>query len=424
MSDLLNKLPDSDWRLRDSTRAVMAALEAARSQAPDLTGPLARFVGGCVRNQLLNQKVDDIDIATPLIPLQVIAALETAGIKAVPTGIDHGTITAVADGRPYEITTLRRDVETDGRRAVVAFSTDWTGDAQRRDFRLNAIYADADGTLFDPVGGIADALAGRVVFIGAAEDRIREDYLRILRFFRFSAWYGGGALDADGLAACARLADGMQGLSVERVWKEFKKLLAARDPRNALQAMESSGILRRLMPEAPGAAMLDRLIAAQLNAEPKARTFDPLPRFMALLLEEDKGAIAAARLKMSNEEKDRLAAGLSRDGVAMPPLSERSARAALYRLGPQAFSDRLVLALSNASGDADTARYKTMRAFAQNWTPPKLPVNGDDLARAGVKPGPAMGVTLRAVEQWWIDNDFPSDRKTLLAKAKELSAPF
>jgi poly(A) polymerase len=413
------------WLDSSATSKVMAALEAARAAAPDIDGPMARFVGGCVRNTLLAQAVDDIDIATPLTPQQTVAALEAAGLRVAPTGIEHGTVTAIADGAPFEITTLRRDVETDGRRAVVAFSTDWAEDAQRRDFRLNAIYADLDGAVFDPVGGVADARAGRVVFIGAADDRIREDYLRILRFFRFSAWYAQTSLDEEGFAACARHVDGMAGLSVERIWKELKKLLEARDPRTALHGLEVGGLLRKILPEAPGAAMLDRLIGAQLKLAPNAAAFaraDAMPRFMALVLEAEAGARAAARLKMSNEEKERLAAGLSRNGAPMPPISERAARAALYRLGPQAFQDRLVLTLANAQGEQDLARFKKFNDLARNWTIPKMPIGGDDVLRTGVKAGPHVGAALRAAEEWWIENDFPADRKALLAKAQEAAA--
>jgi poly(A) polymerase len=211
------------------TQAVIHALEAAG-------GPgCARFVGGCVRDALLKRPIGDIDIATTLRPDAVTAALTAAGLKAAPTGIEHGTVTAISSGKPFEITTLRRDVETDGRRAVVAFTEDWAEDAARRDFRLNALYLQPDGTLNDPTGGgIADAHAGRIVFVGDAETRIREDYLRILRFFRFLAWFGRGEPDAAGLAACAALKDGARGLSGERVSKELLKLLAAYDPRPAV----------------------------------------------------------------------------------------------------------------------------------------------------------------------------------------------
>lgn len=233
------------WLESQATRAVMRALEAAGGAG------CARFVGGCVRNSLLGQPVDDIDIATRLRPEQTMAALKAAGLKAVPTGVEHGTVTGVSERRPYEITTLRRDVETDGRRAVVAFTEDWAEDAARRDFRLNALYADAAGTVFDPTGGgLEDAAAGRIVFVRWAETRIREDYLRILRFFRFYAWYGRGEPDAVGLAACAKLKGGMAQLSAERVSKEMLKLLTAPDPRAAVRAMAETGVLAQVLPQA------------------------------------------------------------------------------------------------------------------------------------------------------------------------------
>ena len=232
-----------DWLRDPAGRAVMDALLAAAPGG-------ARYVGGCVRNALLGAAVSDTDIATVLTPARAVAALEAAGIRAVPTGFDHGTVTAVAGKRGFEITTLRKDVATDGRRAVVAFSTDWEEDASRRDFRLNAIYADTDGRLFDPVGGIADALEGRVRFIGEPQARIEEDYLRILRFYRFHAWYGRTPLDADGHAASSRLRAGLRQLSAERVWSELKKLLSAPDPRAVLEAMQEGNVLNEVLPSA------------------------------------------------------------------------------------------------------------------------------------------------------------------------------
>jgi len=243
MTDRLNP-DDHEWMTCPPVQAVIAALQAGKPS--DMPGPAVRFVGGCVRNALLGVKVDDVDVATPLEPQQVIAALEAAGLRAVPTGVAHGTVTAVADGYPVEVTSLRRDVETDGRRAVVAFTQDWTEDSGRRDFRLNAIYADPDGALFDPQDGVADVAARRIVFIGAAEDRIREDYLRILRFFRFRAWYGEGEIDTDAMAACKALVKGMRDLSAERVWKELRKLLGAPNPVAALTDMAAAGVLEQI----------------------------------------------------------------------------------------------------------------------------------------------------------------------------------
>src|ERR1700761_5621664 len=248
-------LPFQAWMTHPATAAVIAALEAAGGEG------CARFVGGCVRNALLRQPVSDVDIATTLTPDVVTKALKDAGLKAVPTGVDHGTVTAVAQGKPFEITTLRGAVETDGRRAVVAFTKDWAEDAQRRDFRLNALYADPAGRLYDPTGGgLGDAHAGRIVFVGEAETRIREDALRILRYFRFLAWYGKGEPDGVALAACQALRDLTANLSAERVSKEFLKLLAAVDPREAVSLMARTGVLTVILPEAQGLARFERLV--------------------------------------------------------------------------------------------------------------------------------------------------------------------
>ena len=246
------RLTDQPWLAAPETRAVIAALEAAGGAGS------ARFVGGCVRNALIGAPVDDIDIATVLTPEAVVAAVTAAGLKAHPTGLAHGTVTVVSRGVPHEVTTLRRDVSTDGRNATVAFTTDWAEDAGRRDFRLNALYADADGEIFDPTGqGVEDALSGRIVFVGDPEIRIREDYLRILRFFRFHAWYGRGPADAQGLKACAELKDGMTRLSAERVSKELLKLLAAPDPAPAVRLMAETGVLDRVLPDHAGLAFVE-----------------------------------------------------------------------------------------------------------------------------------------------------------------------
>ena len=391
------------WLEASATRAVMAALEAAG-------GPgCARFVGGCVRNSLLGQPVDDIDIATLLTPDRTMAALKAAGLKAVPTGVEHGTVTGVSERRPYEITTLRRDVETDGRRAVVAFTQDWAEDAARRDFRLNALYADAEGRVFDPTGGgLADAAAGRIVFVGQAETRIREDYLRILRFFRFYAWYGRGAPDAAGLAACAALKDGMAQLSAERVSKELLKLLAAPDPRPAVRAMNETGVLVQVLPQVQPLTLFQALCDV---------TEDPVLRLSALLpADAGAAAAAAAALRLSNADRDRLTAAVAEGPVVAPDMAPAQARAALYRLGRVAFEDRLARAEAAGGGDGDA-----LRALAADWTPPRPPVNGRDLARLGVPPGPETGRLLKAFEDGWIADDFPVDGHE--ARLKALISP-
>src|SRR5436190_17434591 len=257
MNDSLGLRP---WMTAPATAAVLDALEAAGG--PDC----ARFVGGCVRNAVIGRPVDEIDIATVLTPDETTAALQAAGLKAVPTGVDHGTVTAVSDHRPFEITTLRRDVATDGRRAVVAFTRDWAEDAQRRDFTLNALYAGRDGAIFDPTGhGVADAKAGRIVFVGEPEQRLREDHLRILRFFRFLAWYGKGEPDAAAVAACAALKGEIPSLAAERISKELLKLLAADDPRPAVRLMAETGVLAQVLPDAADLARFEALVEVETD---------------------------------------------------------------------------------------------------------------------------------------------------------------
>lgn len=389
--------PTPDWLTRADTAAVMAALAAAGGQ------DAARFVGGCIRNTLSGHPVSDIDIATRLTPDEVTAALAAAGLKSVATGVDHGTVTAIASGRPFEITTLRRDVETDGRRAVVAFTQDWAEDAQRRDFRLNAIYADRTGTLFDPTGeGVADARAGRIVFVGDARMRVREDYLRILRFFRFFAWFGSGEPDPQAVEACATLKDGLASLAAERVTKELLKLLAAPDPRPAAALMEQTGVLPAILPGAGGLTVFDAMV--DIDA-------DPLLRLAALA--PDAARVAAA-LRLSNAQRDRLTAA---SAAQIAPMDARAARAALYADGAQAFADRAKLAW--AAGRGGEADWAPLLALAQGWARPVLPVTGADAAAAGIAPGPALGAALRTVEAWWVGEDFTPDRAAALAKLRE-----
>lgn len=375
------------WLNAAPARAVMAALEAEGG------GDCARFVGGCVRNALLDQPADDIDIATRLTPDRTLAALEAAGLKAVPTGIEHGTVTAVAAGRPFEITTLRRDVATDGRRAVVAFTADWAEDAARRDFGLNALYADAGGGLHDPTGqGLADLAQRRVVFVGDARARIREDYLRILRFFRFHAWYGRGEPDAEGLAACRDERGGLARLSAERLSRELLKLLAAPDPRGAVAAMAGTGVLAEVLPEAVEPTLFGALVPL---------SDDPIPRLSALLPTEGGTVEAAARrLRLSNAQRERLVAAA---GEAAPDLDPAEARALIYRLGRRAFLDRLARGRA-ARPEVDAS---DLMALAETWSPPRLPVGGRDLARLGVAAGPETGRLLKAFEADWIAADFP-----------------
>ncbi|RIJ14672.1 CCA tRNA nucleotidyltransferase [Henriciella mobilis] len=380
----------------------MAALEAVRPGG-------ARFVGGCVRNAIMDRPVDDIDIATQIEPESVIKALEAAGIRAIPTGIDHGTITAVIDGKPFEITTLRRDVETDGRRAVVAFTEDWAEDAGRRDFRLNALYADRDGTVHDPVGGgIEDAEAGRVIFIGDADMRLREDFLRILRFFRFNAWYGAG-IDADGLAACARQKEGLKKIAAERIWKELHKLLAAPDPTEAVTAMQDSGVLAIFLPEAETLDGLHDLRVSQTLAGVQA---DPMLRLMALIHRSANSVLAVSkRLRLSNAEANRLTMWAADNLPDVSGMNGRQLRQALYWHGKQAVVDR---ALTSGRDVRD------LLFAVRAWKRPEFPVGGDDALAAGLK-GPEIGQALRKLEEWWMAEDFQPGRDQLLERLGKLS---
>ncbi len=391
---MTENLGQPGWMAATATQAVMVALEDAGGMG------CARFVGGCVRNTLLGAPVEDVDIATTLTPEAVTAAVRGAGLKAVPTGIEHGTVTAISEGRPYEITTLRQDVSTDGRRAVVAFTTDWTEDAGRRDFTLNALYAGTDGAILDPIGGgIEDARAGRIIFVGEPERRIEEDYLRILRFFRFLAWYGKGEPDERALLACAALKEGLGQLAAERVSKELLKLLAAPDPQASVALMDEAGVLAMILPAAPDLARLAAVDSA-----------DPLLRLAALLPDEPElGADLAGRLRLSNAERDRLTMAL--DSAATPSPEPAAVRRAVHRFGGQTVADRARL----AGLDGAVAK------LAESWEAPDLPVTGEDALAAGAA-GPAVGVALRAVEAWWAEADFPDDREAALAKLREAIA--
>jgi poly(A) polymerase len=389
-----------------ATRAVVAAL--ARGGRP------VRFVGGCVRDALAGREVSDIDVATLELPARVLELLAAAKIKAVPTGIEHGTVTAIVDGQPFEITTLRRDVETDGRRAVVAFTDSWTEDAARRDFTINALSADPDGTLHDPFGGVADLAAGRVRFVGEAEERIREDVLRILRFFRFHAHYGRGEPDAAGFAACRKLADKLPGLSGERIAAELRRLLAAADPAATLERMRAAGILAPILPEL---ADLARLRGVQAVDEPGAR--DPLLRLAAVLPDDAAVAQAVAeRLRLSNDERAWLALLAAPPAGLWPAQGPAALRRALHRLGPDIVRDLGLLAL--ARGDAAVGRPAV--DAAATWTPVALPIRGQDALDLGVPAGPRVGRLIEAVEAWWEESDYRPDRGACLGKLKELAA--
>ena len=397
------------WMTDARTRAVMRALKEE--------GGDARFVGGAVRNALVGEPVGDTDIATPVVPNDVMRRLKKAGLGAAPTGIEHGTITAIAEGKPFEVTTLRRDVETDGRRAVVAFTTDWKEDASRRDFTMNALYADEDGNIFDYFGGAADLRAGHVRFVGNARTRIREDYLRILRLFRFHAWYGKGEIDADALAASIAGKAGLKSLSGERVQKELLRLLEAGDPAPTLRAMEGAGILAEILPPRLEIARLERLVAIEMKY---GFVPDSLLRLSVLLPSDPEMARGlAATLRFSNADRDRIVSALSADGRIRPALSEKEARKLLYLSGQGPFSDRLML---NWAGDAgNDSGWRALLALADAWKKPRFPLDGRDAKALGLEEGPKIGAALHDIEQWWIENDFAPDRAACLARLGEVA---
>jgi poly(A) polymerase len=404
------RLDDASWLTRPETKAVFAAL-AARGFA-------ARAVGGVVRNALLGRPVTDVDIATPARPDEVMAAAQAAGLTAVPTGIDHGTVTVIANHVPYEITTLREDVETHGRHATVAFTDDWTADARRRDFTINALYCSADGEVFDPLGAYPDLAQRRVRFIGDARARIGEDYLRILRFFRLTADYGEGPPDAESLAACVAERAGLGQLTAERVRQEMLRLLVALRGPELVRAMLDYGLITLVLPVAPRPTLLDRLAALEAGL---GLTPDPVLRLAALAVEMPEDADRLRdRLRLSNEVHARLA----RTAVHMHDLSpnapERAARACLYAEGEAGYRQRVLIAWTRSGDPPASQDWRDRLALPERWQPLRFPLGGADVLALGLPAGPRIGELLRALEEWWIAGDFAADEAALRAKLAEM----
>ncbi|WP_174801614.1 CCA tRNA nucleotidyltransferase [Martelella limonii] len=416
----MTKIGDHDWFKDDRLQNVLQILNG--------DGGETRIVGGAVRNSLMGEPIGDVDLATTLLPQDVIARAEAAGMKVVPTGIDHGTVTVVTGGKPFEVTTLRSDVETDGRRATVHFGKDWEKDAARRDFTINALYADQNGTIYDPVGGRADIESRTVRFIGEAEKRIREDYLRILRFFRFFAWYGGGRPDAEGLRATVRTKDGLASLSAERVWWETKNLLSAPDPSRALLWMRQTGVLTAIIAESEkwGIDAVPALIDCEkaLGWAP-----DPCLRLAAIIPPYDvRVGELADRLRLSNTERELLMAFATAPTVS-GSTSAAALRQLMYRNGKGGILIRLKLALAAArgkarSGDLDAAgeaaKLDTLLKMAEGWEKPQMPFAGGDIVAAGLPAGPEIGRYLKELEDWWISGDFQADRAAIAARFEAL----
>ena len=374
-------------------------------------GEEARVVGGAARNALMGLPLSDIDIATTAVPDEVIRRAAAAGLKAVPTGIDHGTITLVIDGAPFEVTTLREDVETFGRKAIVAFGRDWRVDAERRDFTMNALSISPDGMVYDYVGGLADLRDRRVRFIGDPARRIAEDYLRILRFFRFQASYAGGAPDAAGLHACIVARDRLRTLSRERVRGELVKLLVAPYAVPTLTVMAETGFVELLLGGVPQLASFAAMVEVEAAA---ALAPDPVRRLGALgLFTVEDADRLRDRLRLFNAEHERLVAMVELWWRVSPTHGEAEARALLYRLGPVRFADRVLLAWSRSRAGAADPTWQALATLPARWTPPRFPLRAADLMSRGLARGPALGTALRAAEEAWIAAGFPSDRETL-----------
>lgn len=388
-------------------------------------GEQARIAGGAVRNALLGEAVTDVDIATTSTPDETTRRAEAAGFRVVPTGYEHGTVTIVADGRGYEVTTLRADVETDGRRAQVVFGRDWKHDAERRDFTINALYAEPDGRVIDLVGGLADLEARRLRFIGDAETRIREDYLRILRFFRFFAWYGAGRPDAAGIKACARLKEGLSRLSAERVWHELKRLLAAPDPSRALLWMRQTGALTAVLPESEkwGIDTIHPLVETEQAFDWSP---DPLLRLAAIVPPHaDRLKAMAERLRLSKAETAALLSWAEAPAPD-PALGELAFSKLLYRAGTEGIDKRLRLALASSRARAaaddkalgEAAGLQRLLNILRRWQRPAFPLKGKDLLAKGFAPGEELGRLLTKLEEKWIESGFSMSREALLDDAE------
>jgi poly(A) polymerase len=377
------KLPAAPWQRRPGMGALLRALGAEAGET--------RYVGGCVRDTLLGMPVSDVDLATRLEPHEVVRRLEAARIKAVPTGLAHGTITAVSAGQPVEVTTLRRDVSTDGRHATIAFTRDWREDAARRDFTINALSADpSTAEIFDYFGGEADLEARSVRFIGEPLKRIAEDHLRILRFFRFHARFGRGEPDGAALDACTERANDLMALSRERIADELLKLLALPGPAPTVRLMIARGVLTPVLPEIVDADRLARLVEREREAGVEGNAV----RRLAALLPEDPevAASVAARLRLSKKAAKRLACAATPDASGDP-------RALAYRIGAEEAADRLLL------GGGDPGEAKAL----DGWQRPRLLIGGGDLIQMGLRPGPVVAGTLQAIEREWAERGFPAE---------------
>jgi poly(A) polymerase len=396
------RLDDAPWLSAGPARRVLELLNA--------DGEEARVVGGAVRNALLDRPIGDVDIATTAVPEEVVRRAKAAGIKSVPTGIEHGTVTLVVDAKPFEVTTLREDTETFGRRAKVAFGRDWMRDAERRDFTINGLSVDADGRVHDYVGGLEDIAARRVRFIGEPERRIAEDYLRILRFFRIHAAYGTGEPDRAGYLACIGGRAGLANLSAERIRVEILKLMVAGGAAGSVSAMVDGGLLLPIFGgvayRGPFAALIS--IEQALGLAP-----DPIRRLgaLAVAVTEDARRVAS-RLRLTNAET-RALDSMGHRWWRLDGMDETRARRRLYRLGEERYRDRLLLAWARSGAPSDNTSWRDLASLPARWTAPKFPLRAADFLAHGLAQGPELGQALALAEDAWLAAEFPLDQPSL-----------
>ena len=410
-------LDNAPWLTSGPTARVLALLNG--------DGEESRVIGGAVRNALLNITTGDIDIATTAPPAEVVRRAKAAGIKSVPTGIEHGTVTLVVEAQPFEVTTLRQDIETFGRKARVAFGRDWIRDAERRDFTINALSVDAGGVVHDYVGGLDDIAAGRVRFIGDPNQRIAEDYLRILRFFRIFAAYGAGEIDRAGYLACIRGREGLATLSAERLRMEMMKLMIAPRAAGAVTAMVDGGLLLHIFGGIAYTGPFAAMIAAEHQLGLEADAVRRLGA-LAVAVTEDARRLAL-RLRLTNSETKALDS-MGHRWWRLARMDEATARRRLYRLGADRYRDRLLLAWARAGADPDSAplseSWQQLATLPERWSAPKFPLKAADFIARGITEGPALGQVLRLAEDAWLAADFPLDQTALIAIADQTVTRF
>jgi poly(A) polymerase len=385
----LQSLANQAWLNDPKLQAVLSVLNSAGE---------TRVAGGAVRNALMGVEISDVDLATTVLPQDVMALAKAAGFGVHPTGIEHGTVTIINQGKPFEVTTLRRDIETDGRHAVVSFTQDFAEDAARRDFTMNALYCNSKGEIFDYTDGYADIIKRRVKFVGVPSQRIKEDYLRILRFFRFHAAYGKGSADAQGLAACQRLKSGLKNISAERIRQEFFKLLLAPRAVETLKIMAASGILKTLLPFNENWRLVKRL---------------PLDAVLRIFAIANSPADLKEKLRLSNEEATRIESLIAAPQLS-PKLMAKERRALLFMMGKGAWLDACALAHAQSPAALQNDNWLALRNLPNTWTIPTLPIGGKDLLAQGIPAGPKLGMLLQLAQDYWMAGDFLASREELL----------